>query len=75
MVRLAKYSEFSAAQTNDILTASLENSQIRWIIDDDDVAQLLKEIIKSHKSQLDSIKLQQVLESLKIGDDSEEVAV
>jgi len=75
VVRLAKYSEFSAAQTNDILTASLENSQIRWIIDDDDVAQLLKEIIKSHKSQLDSIKLQQVLESLKIGDDSEEVAV
>jgi len=75
VAELAKYPEFSAAQANDILTASLENSQIRRIIDDDDVAQLLKEIIKSHKSQLDGVKLHQVLEALKIGDDNEEGAV
>jgi PIN domain len=75
VAKLAKYSEFSAAQANDVLTASLENLQIRLIIGDDDVAQLLKEIIKSHKSQLDSIKLQQVLESLEIENNPDEVAV
>jgi predicted nucleic acid-binding protein len=36
VAKLAKYSEFSAVQANDILSATLSNTQVLWIIDDDD---------------------------------------
>jgi len=46
IARLSKFADFSDAEINQIVEASVSNSQIRWIIDDPDVKEFLENLIK-----------------------------
>lgn len=69
--KLAKYSSFSDAQANDILSAAISNSQVRWIITDDDVADLMKSVIQAHRANLDTENLATVEEALGLNGEDE----
>lgn len=65
--KLSKYSSFSDTQANDILSAAVSNSQVRWIITDEDVADLLKSVIQAHRENLDPDNLSAIDEALGLG--------
>ena len=67
--KLAKYSGFSDAQANDIMSAAVSNSQVRDIIKDDDVADFLKIVIQAHRDNLNTENLNEVEEALGINGD------
>ena len=46
VVQLSQYTDFSSAQANDIVKASLANNQVSWIISDGDVHEFLGRIAK-----------------------------
>ena len=62
--RLNQYDDFTPAQINAIIDASISNSQIYWIRYDNDVNGFLKRIIKGKKKQLDQRKLSEFIEML-----------
>ncbi|MEL7170821.1 MAG: hypothetical protein AAGN64_15865, partial [Bacteroidota bacterium] len=62
--KLSKYTGFSAAQANDILSATVSNSQVLWIASDEDVTELLKGVIQMHKDQLDADSLDEVMKAI-----------
>lgn len=43
---LSRYADFSAAQRNDLLDAALNNTQVLWIITDDDVLDFYATVLK-----------------------------
>lgn len=56
--RLNRYSDFTSAQLNDVVTAAISNAQVRWIIVDPDVKNLLTRLIAGRESEIDSNNLQ-----------------
>lgn len=67
IARLRSYSEFNPSQINEIVRASLLNTQVRWIMDDEDVNLFLKQIAKDYETKMNSdylISLKAVLESI-----------
>ena len=51
--RLNGYAEFSDAQANAIVSASLSNSQVRMILGDDDVRSLVSRVIAGREDRID----------------------
>lgn len=47
--KLNKFTEFTEAQVNDIISATISNNQVYWIIDDEDVNQFINEIVSKYK--------------------------
>lgn len=69
---LDEYSEFTSAQINDIVEAYISNTQIYWIIEDDDVYSFIETVISGNKDIIDEDSLEELRE-LMGEDDSEAV--
>ena len=63
VARLSKYTDFTAAQANSIVSAAISNSQIRSIVDDPDVLEFLSAVIRGREDQIDRENLE-VLKAL-----------
>lgn len=70
--KLAKYSDFTVIQVDQMLEATLTNRQIRWIITDDDVKDFLTSIIEGKEDELNKDNLSEILDRLEGNDDVEE---
>lgn len=55
---------FSVRQVNDLVRAALENSQIRWVVSDDDVASFYRKIVNDYESVIDSDMKKEIYELL-----------
>lgn len=66
--KLNHYSDFTSAQANRIVEASLSNRQVCWIIEDKDIKQLLLRIVLGNESNIDKENLRAIKTSLKIED-------
>ncbi len=62
ILTLSKYSEFSLDQINEIVHASYTNSQISWIIDDDDVYDFVKKIVLENRALITKENLEGIEE-------------
>jgi hypothetical protein len=54
VAKLRSYSEFTPTQASEIAQAALLNTQVNWIIEDEDVNEFLKRIVKDYKSKIES---------------------
>ena len=70
--KLSKYTDFTLAQVEQILEATLTNRQIRWIITDDDVKEFLSSIIYGKEEQLNEDNLTKIKDRLKDDEEAEE---
>ena len=50
--KIYKFDNFSSEQVNQIITSSLENSQIFWISDDEDINEMLNNIVDNNKDKI-----------------------
>jgi rRNA-processing protein FCF1 len=64
IAKLSKYTDFTAAQVNAIVSAAVNNSQIRSIIDDPDVLEFLTSAVKGHEDLIDGENLEILRELL-----------
>lgn len=62
--KLNHYTDFTSAQLNRIVEAAGTNSQIAWIIEDEDVKNFLLRVISGKESHLDGDNLKWLLEHL-----------
>ncbi|MBD8914492.1 MAG: hypothetical protein EGR77_00580 [Pseudobutyrivibrio sp.] len=53
--KLMDYSDLSQKNISDICTAAVENNQINWIIQDDDISTFYKNIIRDFKGEDESV--------------------
>ncbi len=72
--KLYKFTDFSEAQVNEIVSACLSNNQIYWIIDDDDVKEFYNKILSKYekvinKDNLNDLKHYLSLDSQEIDDE------
>ena len=58
--KLSKYSEFTVAQVDEILEAALSNSQILWIIKDEDVKEFISTVKEGKESKLNEANLKEI---------------
>jgi predicted nucleic acid-binding protein len=58
--KLNKFTEFTETQVNDIITATISNSQIYWIIDDEDVNQFIRKIVDNYEKSIEDENLTEV---------------
>lgn len=54
IAKLRSYAEYTPTQASEIAQAALLNNQVKWIIEDEDVNQFLKRIVKDYESKIDS---------------------
>ena len=59
IAKLSKYTDFTDQQVNDILLAAINNNQVYWIKDDDDVKGFLNGLINSRRDNIDQEVLEQ----------------
>lgn len=52
--KLTKFDSFSTEQANQYVSASLNNSQIRWISEDEDINEYLHDFVEKNKENIDS---------------------
>jgi hypothetical protein len=64
IARLQKYADFTIAQINEILSASVGNRQVYWIIEDKDVMEFITGIIRGKEDRLERANLQRLVELL-----------
>jgi len=64
VARLSKYEDFSIAQVNQIVEASLANNQISWIIGDSEIFVFLSNLVESHKDKIEESNLQPLIKIL-----------
>ena len=57
IARLAKHTQFTATQRNDIVRAAVSNSQVSSIIDDEDVQHFLHNVLTGHEADVDEALL------------------
>lgn len=72
IVKLSKFTDFSNTQINEIVEASISNSQIYWINDDEDVKNFLCNIINGRESVIDSRNLT-IFKQIYLGDTTTEL--
>ncbi len=60
IAKLAKYSDFTPSQRNEIVEAAVTNNQIRWIIHNSDIYNFLKSVIDGYEDQIDPDKLRKL---------------
>jgi hypothetical protein len=74
IARLRQFTEFTPAQLNEIVSATLSNGQVHWIAGDDDVHSFLSSVIQGREGQIDSMKLKELQDLLRerkpTGDDA-----
>ncbi|GAB4156274.1 MAG: hypothetical protein Fur0046_36210 [Cyanobacteria bacterium J069] len=63
--KLNRYIDFTSVQLNRIVEASVTNSQIYWIIEDEDVKDFLSRVISGKEIYLDGDNLEKLKKSLK----------
>ncbi len=61
---LSQYEVFSEPEVNSIIQATILNTQIRWILDDEDVKTFIYRLVKTHKSIIDKNSLAELKEIL-----------
>lgn len=57
---LASYSDFTPAQRNTLVEAASANTQIRWIIDEDEIKDFFLRLIEGHKGQVGQGELERL---------------
>lgn len=62
--RLAQYADFTPAQLDAIVSAAINNSQVYWIIEDEDVSGFLKSILRGHEESIEPENLAQLKQLL-----------
>lgn len=55
--KLSGYSEFSDAQANAIVSAAVSNTQVNWILGDDDVKRLIDAVVRGREDRIESANL------------------
>jgi hypothetical protein len=71
VARLAKYTEFTGEQMNDIVRAAVSNNQVSLIVEDEDVHQFLSGVISGNEEVIDAAnltKLQRLLSKNQIAE-------
>jgi hypothetical protein len=63
---LRTWDELSAAEAEEILTASLRNSQIAWIATDEDVRDLIRRVFRAHSTGLDPVLVSEARQMLRL---------
>lgn len=58
--KLRKFTEFTHAQANDIISAAVSNNQIYWIIDDEDVNEFIRYIIDKYEDVIEEDNLEHI---------------
>lgn len=53
IAKLRKFTDFSTAQANAIAVAAATNTQVHWILNDDDVRTFIVSLLEGHENQLD----------------------
>lgn len=53
LTKIAEYNDFTKKQLNDIFDASISNSQIYWIRDDEDINEILLKLFNENKNKID----------------------
>jgi hypothetical protein len=51
--KIAEYNDFSKKQLNDIFDAAINNSQIYWIGDDEDINEILLKVLKGNERKIE----------------------
>jgi hypothetical protein len=64
IAKLSKYAEFNKSQANDLAQALFSNSQVGWILDDQDVFEFYELLLKNHGALLDDELLMKLSEQL-----------
>jgi hypothetical protein len=62
--QLSRYSDFTRAQINDIVSAAISNNQVYWIAGDPDVNSFLNGVIEGHEAEIHSGNLSELYEFL-----------
>jgi hypothetical protein len=65
VAKLSSYRSFDKAERNAIVTAAIENSQVRMIVEDADVSEFMNSVVGGHEDQIDASKLAKVQHLLK----------
>jgi len=72
VAQLNKYREFTSVQANAIVSATIANNQIYWIINDPDVKDFITGIISGKDKQISQAALNELKEYLKSKDSEDE---
>jgi predicted nucleic acid-binding protein len=62
--KLNKYSDFTVAQVNAIIDATITNNQVHWILSDPDVSDFLSKVVAGKESKLNQANLVQLFSML-----------
>ena len=73
IAKLSKYTDFTHAQANAIVEAAISNNQINWIIEDEDVFQLLQSVISGREDQIDPDNLGNLYELFEKAEENNEL--
>jgi predicted nucleic acid-binding protein len=71
VAELSQFPEFSAYQVDAVLRAALSNQQVGWIVGDPDITAFLTSAIQGKEDRLDERLLNQVLEQIEGGSESD----
>lgn len=63
--KLAKYDSFTSEQANEYVSACLNNSQIYWISDDEDINEYLYNFVNINKDKIDDALLSEFYQKIK----------
>jgi predicted nucleic acid-binding protein len=55
--RLRQFTDFTPAQINNIVDAAIQNTQVRWIIDDPDIKEFYTSLISKYEASIEESKL------------------
>jgi len=73
--KLNSYSDFTVTQVDDLIRAALLNNQIKWIITDTDVKELLESCISGKEDKLDKNNLKRIQNLLNEKNELEDVTI
>ena len=73
VAKFAKYSEFTEDQARRIVAAAVENSQVSWILTDDDVAEFVKRVIAGREAAIEPENLASVRAELSEPDTTDDI--
>jgi len=62
--KLAKHTQFTNIQLNDIVRAAVSNSQVSWIVQDADVNEFLTRIISGHEDEIEEVNRERIKQLL-----------
>lgn len=69
--KLNKYSDFTVAQVNAIIDATITNNQVHWILSDPDVNDFLSKVVAGKESKLNQANLVQLFSMMSSASPSE----